>query len=227
MARIVTGARKGTSHEILYKETNWQTLSERRQYLKLKNFVKIVNNETPDYLKSLLPQRIGDVRDNSRHPDNYYLIKTRTETFRSSFLPSSINLWNNATWEQRSPDFIKESMKSRGNELLNYGKRKENIKHAQMRLKCSKLNSHLYSLHVCGSPACLCGHNVEDCSHYLLDCPFYLIPRQKMLQSLSEYIDVQNLRLELLLNGSEEYSFNVNCEIFKHVQSFICERDRL
>ena len=167
------------------------------------------------------------MRDNSRHPDNYYLIKTRTETFRSSFLPSSINLWNNATWEQRSPDFIKESMKSRGNELLNYGKQKENIKHAQMQLKCSKLNSHLYSLHVSDSPACLCGHNVEDCSHYLLDCPFYLIPRQKMLQSLSEYIDVQNLRLELLLNGSEEYSFNVNCEIFKHVQSFIRESDRL
>ncbi len=227
MARIVTGARKGTSHELLYKETNWQTLSERRQSLKLKNFVKIVNNETPDYLKSLLPQRIGDVRENSRHPDHYYLIEARTETFRSSFIPSSINLWNNSTWEQCSVEFIKDSMKSRGNELFNYGKRKENIKHAQMRLNCSKLNSHLYSLHVSESPACLCGHNVEDCSHYLLECPLYMIPRQKMLQSLAQHIDVQNLRLDTLLNGSEDYTFNVNCEIFKHVQLFILESERL
>ena len=40
--------------------------------VKLKNFYKIINNETPEFLRSLLPKRIGDVRPQSRNPDNYY-----------------------------------------------------------------------------------------------------------------------------------------------------------
>ena len=56
--------------------------------------VKVRNNETPEFLRSLLPKRIGDVRPQSRNPDNYYNVKARTETFRSSFIPSSVKLWN-------------------------------------------------------------------------------------------------------------------------------------
>ena len=52
MARIVTGARRGTSHELLYSDTSWQTLAQRRDLLKFKNFLKIVNNEAPPYTAS-------------------------------------------------------------------------------------------------------------------------------------------------------------------------------
>ena len=97
MARIVTGACKGTSHELIYKETKWPTLSERRELFKLKIIIKIINNDTPNYLKALLPQTAVEKRPNSRYPDNYCLVKARTETFRSSFIPSSIRLWNNAS----------------------------------------------------------------------------------------------------------------------------------
>ena len=34
-ARIVTGAKKGTSHNLLYEETNWETLKSRRQNTKI------------------------------------------------------------------------------------------------------------------------------------------------------------------------------------------------
>ena len=67
MARVVTGARKGTSHDLLYRETNWQTLAERRELIKFKHFIKIVNKDAPLYLQSLLPNKLGDIRPNSRN----------------------------------------------------------------------------------------------------------------------------------------------------------------
>ena len=89
IARTVTGARKGTSHELMYKELSWPKLSERRSLNKICNFIKIINNETPQYLRDLLPEKVGILRPESRKADNYQLLKTRTETFRKSFIPSS------------------------------------------------------------------------------------------------------------------------------------------
>ena len=43
IARTVTGARKGTSHELISNELNWPSLTDRREGVKLKNFFK--NNE--------------------------------------------------------------------------------------------------------------------------------------------------------------------------------------
>ena len=50
LVRTVTGARKGTSHELLYNKTNWSTLADRRNLNKLKYFIKIVNNGVPVYV---------------------------------------------------------------------------------------------------------------------------------------------------------------------------------
>ena len=79
MVRVVTVARKWTSHKFLYNETKWQTLSKRRELITFKNFIKIVDNETPNYLKSLLPSTIGAVRLNPRRPDHFFRIRTRTD----------------------------------------------------------------------------------------------------------------------------------------------------
>ena len=46
-ARIITGLRKGTSHDILYKETGLCPLVIRRKHSKLIQFFKILNNEAP------------------------------------------------------------------------------------------------------------------------------------------------------------------------------------
>ena len=90
----MTGARKGTSHNEIYKETNWQTLAERRKTLKLKNFLKVVNHETPEYMQSLLPDKIGSSRTISCYADNFQIPKARTETFKQSFIPLSIKIYN-------------------------------------------------------------------------------------------------------------------------------------
>ena len=68
------------------------TMKEHHKLFKCKNFKAIVNKETPNCLKALLPNTFGSVRCNSRCPDNYFNVKTRTETSKSSFIPSSVNL---------------------------------------------------------------------------------------------------------------------------------------
>ena len=47
IARTVTGARKGTSHDLIVNELNWPSLADRKEGAKLKNFIKIINKESP------------------------------------------------------------------------------------------------------------------------------------------------------------------------------------
>ena len=77
LARTVTGARKGTSHELISNELNWPSLSDRREGVKLKNFLKIMINEMPQYLQTLIPETIGTERPQSRNPDNFYSMQAR------------------------------------------------------------------------------------------------------------------------------------------------------
>jgi hypothetical protein len=81
----VTGARKGTSHDAIYRETGWPTLSDRRKAYKLKTFIKIITDEAPEYLCQLIPERLGQLMPASRHGNNFQLLRARTETFYKVF----------------------------------------------------------------------------------------------------------------------------------------------
>ena len=227
MARVVTGARKGTSHQLLYDETNWQSLADRRIAIKFKNFLKIINNEAPTYLQTLIPNSVATIRPNSRYADNLLNIKTRTKTFDSSFIPSSVKIWNECGPEERSISSVTTSMKKKSIELYQIGKRRENINHAQLRLKCSKLNAHLFSLHVIDSPGCICGHDIEDSDHFLLHCPLYLNIRQRMFQKLNSLVGIQDMNVKTLLYGCENYVSQINVKIFEAVHLFLFESNRL
>jgi hypothetical protein len=185
IARTVTGARRGTSHELLYSELKWETLSTRRNNVKLLNMHKIINNNAPAYLCDLISTN-DENQHNLRNNDHIRVPKVRTENFRKSFIPSTINLWNNINPEERLYDFehFKANLKptDKVNELYYLGSRSNNIKHAQLRLNCSKLNNHLYSLHVLDNPSCPCGSENEDIFHYFYVFPLYTNQRQIMLQ---------------------------------------------
>jgi hypothetical protein len=222
IARTVTGARKGTSHNLIYQETNWQTLAERRSACKIKYFSKIVNKETPEYLQTLLPHKVGEVRPAARNADNFVVLRARTETFRRSFIPSAVKSWNSLT-DKKHLGTVKE----RPNLHYYEGSRDVNIKHAQLRMQCSKLNAHLFGLHVIESPHCLCGNKCEDSKHYLLHCPLFNVQRQVMFQSLVAITPLHNIEVKILLFGSNTMDILVNKSIFKAVQTFIVESDRL
>ena len=60
-------ARRRTSHKLLYRETNFMSLQERQSLNKIRSFSKIVENKCPDYLKNLLPEKIGAAWPTSRN----------------------------------------------------------------------------------------------------------------------------------------------------------------
>ena len=102
IAKRVTRERKGTSHDLFLNELNWPSLADRREGAKLKNFIKIINKESPVYPQDLIPKRIGDIRPQSRYPDNFYTVKSRIETFRQGFIQSAVNLWNSLKGSDRA-----------------------------------------------------------------------------------------------------------------------------
>ena len=75
IAKNVTGVRKGASHDLIYKEINWLSLSERCSLNCIKQFVKMSEKHSPEYLKSisrqnLCPGKIGKTRSKSRNTEN-------------------------------------------------------------------------------------------------------------------------------------------------------------
>ena len=74
-ARIATGATRLVSLNSLYNEIKWESLQKRRNDHKLSLLYKMKNNLTPDYLSSLLPQRVGNAsRYSLRNSDNLQTI---------------------------------------------------------------------------------------------------------------------------------------------------------
>ena len=110
--------------------------------------------------------------------------------------------------------------------LLYHGSRKSSVKHAQLRMKCSKLNFDLFSLHVIDSPACPCGHIREDSSPYLLQCPLYFQARNKMLNDIRQLCTF-HISGNLLLYGAVELDYATNCKLFDAVHDYIDETGRL
>ena len=127
----------------------------------------------------------------------------------------------------RNFDNIKTLHKPVVKQLFNFGTRALNIKHAQLRMQCSKLNSDLYHLHVVDNPGRMCGHNLEDVNHYLLNCPLYQVPRLLMINKVASIVDRCHINTDLLLYGTDEIPLQGNCDIFQAVHDFINDTDRL
>ena len=219
LARVVTGARRGTSTKLLYEEVGWETLQERREATKFKSFKNIVDKKAPNYLSEILPNTVGDKRL-LRNPEHFQLINCRTETFRNSFMPSSVMLWN----EKRN--YFLNRLVTFANPLYYLGNRETSMKLAQLRMECSKLNAHLVKLHVSDSANCSCGFNYEDTNHYLLDCRLFANERATMLQKISVLGNIE-INVETLTKGSNSLDFRTNSQILDAVLAYIDETNRL
>ena len=140
----------------------------------------------PQYLQALIPEKIGTKKPQSRNPYNFYSMWARIEAYRSSFIPSSVRLYNTL---DISFEYVNSLMKRPCPSLFYHGSRNSGIRHTQLRMKCNKLNFHLFSLHVVDSPACPFGHDCEDSNHYLLHCPLFYQARNMMLNEIRELPD--------------------------------------
>ena len=153
IGQTVTGARKRTSHELISNELNWPSLPDRTEGVKLKNFLKIMSNEMLQYLQTLIPEKISTKRSQSRNHDNFQSMRARIEIYRTSFIPSSVRLYNSLPIADRSLEYVNSLKKRPCLSLFYCGSRSSGIRHAQLRRKCSKLNFHLFFSACCG---CTC-----------------------------------------------------------------------
>jgi hypothetical protein len=102
-ARVVSGAKRGTSHRELYEEMGWATLRDRSESQCLTMLHKMVNNLAPETMKSLLPARTNQRNTyNIRVQDTITMPRTTSQAHYKSFLPSTIKLWNSLPSETRN-----------------------------------------------------------------------------------------------------------------------------
>ena len=224
-ARVVTGATAGTSHDLIYQESGFEKLSDRRRKSKLIMFYKIVNGDVPQYLTDLLPMSVRQRnRYNMRSGYNFSLIRARTNVFNSSFFPSVIRLWNDLPPATRGAEFLDQFKaklnrdKPKVNPLFYIGSRKVAILHARMRMKCSMLKADLFRKGLADSPRCACGASNEDIFHYLFECQNFRVERDR-LQNI--VIPLAPFTVQTLLFGSENCTFQENEKIFLAVHSYI------
>ena len=88
----LTGAIRGMSKEKIYQELGLESLRDRRWCRKLCLFFKILENENPKYLFSLIPTRRSLYSGRNIH--NIPLVNTKHDFFKNPFFPSTIIEWN-------------------------------------------------------------------------------------------------------------------------------------
>ena len=86
----------------------------------------------------------------------------RITKHKKSFLPFVISLWNRLdenTKKITNYESFKDTLMANtlDNPLFYVGSRHEQIIMAKLRMGCSNLNGHLYSMKLIDSPACICG----------------------------------------------------------------------
>ena len=93
-ALAITGAWQGSSRSKLYEELGWESLSDRRWCRRILQVHKIVNNNTPFYLKKKLPRHRRPIyRQNNNN--TFHEIRWKSSRCMNSFFPDGIKAWNN------------------------------------------------------------------------------------------------------------------------------------
>ena len=103
VALVTTGAIQGTSREKIYQELGLESLRVRRWYKRLSCIFKIVKEEAPDYLINLIPKIQQTTRTRINRMPHFHC---RTDCFKNSFFPSTLNDWYKLDETIRNSDSI-------------------------------------------------------------------------------------------------------------------------
>ena len=185
-ARIVTGLPIFASLRLLYFETGWENLGDRRQIRKLTLIYKIVNGDAPSYLINLLPNRVNNITAyNLRNSNDFDIPFSRLCSYENSYFPSTLKLWNELDPQVRTLPTIshfKSNIKTIPDKIPDYtnvGERKYNIMLTRIRHRSSSLKADLYGVNIIPSPACSCGAPTENADHYFFRmAPIYKSEKQ-------------------------------------------------
>ena len=99
-ALAITSAIKGSSREKLYQELGFESLKDRRWMRKLCYLYKVISSKRLFYIYDMLPP----LQRSQRNQVFFRPLLCRTEIFKNSFLPYTINEWNKLDPEIRRID---------------------------------------------------------------------------------------------------------------------------
>ena len=232
--RLVFSAPYRSNIQSLYIELGWQNLHERRHQHTLIMMYKILNNHTPDYLRSLIPPLVGNtMKYQLQNQSNIQVPTFRVKWHQNSFFPVGIKLWNAlddsfkhvSTLSSFKPLLIKRNISVATKQLklrkklFCIGDRYWNVIHSRMRMSCSLT----HNLHVIENSTCECGLSAENNSHFLLECRLYTQYRQSMFNKLQV---LPTITTDFLLHGDYNLTFEQNKVVFEAAQEFLKESGR-
>ena len=214
--RIITGLRKGTSHDILYRELGLCPLSLRTEHHKLIQFYKILNDEAPPYIKKILAnfnehQTQYSMRHTKlKHPlydlkPTKPVISYQQLTYGLILIQDLLNATSLYSFKKTLKTKIPDTTK-----YFSYGNRKYNIILCQLRNSKSQLQSDLFQDHLSDLPTCsMCNAGVpETAQHFLFHCEKYEVKRLDLINSLLNsptiYSNLKELNAKNLLSGIPE-----------------------
>ena len=195
-ARIATGATKLISFENLQDEVKWQPLQKGRDNHKRTLFYKMNNNLTPSYLSALVLGTVSSAtRYNLRNSNDIMTIQGRTNSYLSSFLPSTVKDWYNLPPEIAQSDSVASfkymyTLNRDGTHVPKYfysGNRHVQVLHTSLRTQCSALNHDLVTKNISDTPLCRFG-SVENTHHIFFKCPFYNIVKMNFYMKCQLYM---------------------------------------
>ena len=110
--------------------------------------------------------------------------------------------------------------------------RRASIYHTRLRLGFSCLREYLFKINRCASPFCECGLDTESVKHFFLFCPRYAAQRNLLLTSAANILgetwssSSDAKKLNFLLYGVKSANYDINCALFREVQTFIINTNR-
>ena len=227
---------RGTSRQKLYQELGLESLKDRRWLRRLCYLHKVLFTKLPAYLYELIPPIINF----HRNPGCYRAFYYRTNLFRNSFLPFSINELNKVDPDIRNLDshemfrkkllnFIRPSEKS----ILNMYNPQGSKILKRLRLGLSHLHEHKFRHNFADTvnPLCSCALETESTDHFFLRCQNYVSFRTALMNELSSINSgIISLRpsalLEVILYGDKMLSDNSNQQILTATINYIKNTQR-
>ena len=179
-ALAITGAIQGTSCKKIFQELGFESLKSRRWFRRLCCIFKIMKNEAPNYLISLIPKCEQTFNTRNKHLPTY---NCRTDCFTYSFFPCTWNDWFNLDVSVRNSESI-SIFKSKllsfillvQNNILDIFDPQGLKLLTRLRLGFSHLNKHKFRhFQECMNQVCSCSLEIKDTSHCLLHCHHFTL----------------------------------------------------
>ena len=224
---IATGCWQKTNRKKLYDELGWESLKDRRKFRRLSHYYKIINNETPPYLRSYTLDTPPD--------------PSKSKRYKRTFFPDCFNEWN----------ILEQSIKNSNNLNIFKSKLIKTIrptkkgyfgitdKHGVKQIAClrvehSDLRAHRFSKSFnCSSPICSCGVEDETVDHYLLRCSLFSGPRVLFTNTINSILPISTISAltpnelaDILLYGSSSLIYSKNKALIQATIRFIKQSKR-